>query len=172
MRNQLFIIIIPVILSLQYSVFCSAGKAFKWVDEQGNVHFSDKPPEEAKISNEYDVVSSPIKRMTKQEELDARKKKLDLLLIKQAAEDRARSKQLRKRKRSSTVTIRQPGSTTTQDESSRRQAVVDKCRRNHGINCRNYEEAAAEQKENERKSELRREINEREARRKTLNGGR
>ena len=52
-----FIVIIFLSLCLFFA-FDSFGKMYKWIDEEGRTHFSDKPPQskKAEIINEYETI--------------------------------------------------------------------------------------------------------------------
>lgn len=41
--------VISIVLLLVYSQFIVAGKVYKWTDENGHVHFEDKPPQSDKV---------------------------------------------------------------------------------------------------------------------------
>lgn len=65
-----------LVLGLVVAVPASAGKLYKWVDEKGNVHYSDKvPPEAAKLAreekNQDGVTVKQVARAKTQEELAA-----------------------------------------------------------------------------------------------------
>jgi hypothetical protein len=64
------------LLALLVAAPASAGKLYKWVDEKGNVHYSDKvPPEAAKLArkemNQAGVTVKEVERAKTQEELAA-----------------------------------------------------------------------------------------------------
>ena len=65
-----------LVLALVVALPASAGKLYKWVDEKGNVHFSDKvPPEAAKLAreekNQDGVTVKQVARAKTEEELAA-----------------------------------------------------------------------------------------------------
>jgi hypothetical protein len=65
-----------LVLGLVVALPASAGKLYKWVDEKGNVHFSDKvPPEAAKLAreekNQDGVTVKQVARAKTEEELAA-----------------------------------------------------------------------------------------------------
>jgi hypothetical protein len=65
-----------LVLGLVVALPAAAGKLYKWVDEKGNVHFSDKvPPEAAKLAreekNQDGVTVKQVARAKTQEELAA-----------------------------------------------------------------------------------------------------
>ena len=65
-----------VVLGLVVALPVSAGKLYKWVDEKGNVHYSDRvPPEAAKLAreekNQDGVTVKEVARAKTQEELAA-----------------------------------------------------------------------------------------------------
>lgn len=65
-----------LVLGLVAAAPASAGKLYKWVDEKGNVHFSDKvPPEAAKLAREEmnpaGITVKEVARAKTQEELAA-----------------------------------------------------------------------------------------------------
>ncbi len=65
-----------LVLGLAIAAPASAGKLYKWVDEKGNVHFSDKvPPEAAKLAhkemNQSGITVKEVARAKTQEELAA-----------------------------------------------------------------------------------------------------
>lgn len=65
-----------LVLGLVVAAPASAGKLYKWVDEKGNVHFSDKvPPEAAKLAREEKnpagITVKEVARAKTQEELAA-----------------------------------------------------------------------------------------------------
>ncbi|MBI2398595.1 MAG: DUF4124 domain-containing protein [Xanthomonadales bacterium] len=64
------------VLGMVAAAPADAGKLYKWVDEKGNVHYSDKvPPEAAKLArkemNEAGVTVKQVERAKTQEELAA-----------------------------------------------------------------------------------------------------
>lgn len=76
----MFRIVVAVVASLGLlaAVPAQAAKLYKWVDENGNVHYSDKvPPEQAKQAreelNEQGVTVQQVERALTAEELAARK---------------------------------------------------------------------------------------------------
>ena len=65
-----------LVLGLAIAAPASAGKLYTWVDEKGNVHFSDKvPPEAAKLAhkemNQSGITVKEVARAKTQEELAA-----------------------------------------------------------------------------------------------------
>ncbi|MBK7043129.1 MAG: DUF4124 domain-containing protein [Rhodanobacteraceae bacterium] len=65
-----------LVLGLSMAAPVAAGKLYKWVDEKGNVHFSDKvPPEAAKLAheemNQSGITVKEVARAKTQEEIAA-----------------------------------------------------------------------------------------------------
>lgn len=72
-----------------------AGKLYKWVDENGKVHYTDTPPPESskterKVLNEQGLVTETLAREKTDEEIAAEEKAADeAAAIKRAEEERA-----------------------------------------------------------------------------------
>lgn len=88
------------VLGLVAALPVSAGKLYKWVDEKGNVHFSDKvPPEAAKLAreekNQEGITVKAVDRAKTQEELAAaaaqREKDAEARKLAQAQEQQDRA---------------------------------------------------------------------------------
>lgn len=70
------VVLCSMILAVTVAMPASAGKLYKWVDEKGNVHYSDKvPPEAAKLArqemNQAGVKVKEVERAKTQDELAA-----------------------------------------------------------------------------------------------------
>jgi len=87
-----------IVVLLGLSVDAVAGKLFKWVDEKGNVRYSDRlPPTQVRraheILNAQGIVISKTDAAKTEEELKAARKIQEELEAKLAAEKRAKEKQ-------------------------------------------------------------------------------
>lgn len=68
MQNR--IVMLTFALSIAASGMVSAGDIFKWTDEEGNVHFSDKPAGESDVER-LDIQSRPTNPTRVQAEVQA-----------------------------------------------------------------------------------------------------
>jgi hypothetical protein len=73
---RLIVLVSTLAFGLLAAAPATAGKLYKWVDEKGNVHYSDKvPPDAAKLArkdlNEAGVIVKQVARAKTQEELAA-----------------------------------------------------------------------------------------------------
>ena len=87
-----------VVVLLGLSVNADAGKFYKWVDEKGNVRYSDRlPPTQVRLAHEtlnaQGIVVSKAEAAKTEEELKVARKIQEELEAKLAAEKRAKEKQ-------------------------------------------------------------------------------
>ena len=80
-----------LLLALLFSMTCHAAEAYKWVDEDGNTHYSDQPRHDARPLN---LETQPADR---DDELRQRREKRDKLL-EVFAEERKRQQQEKARR--------------------------------------------------------------------------
>lgn len=85
--------IVPLVVAVAALAALAVGPIYKWVDEQGNVHYSDQPPPEERESEELVLLPAP-----DEDEVLAAQARLDRLLAEQQAgrEDRATEREQRR----------------------------------------------------------------------------